>query len=426
MNYTDAFNALRDAYSATGLGVSEDGKELIVNSRRAKYRIHEADIDRYCEYHSDDEKPDTAPNDCSLCGCDYREALVFPDMSRRRSPPFNRRELIVFGEQSNEDTYAEFGPASEVFCNHFRLASGFLERSIDRIKMTRTNIGVSSMNDGEIDIRELLSWPFTIRVHNIGASSVESALTDSTNIIEGCIFDLAYLRGIAVKLGDEWPQFGRERNRHRRGEFEHGEEFRGNELPFPRASLNPDIVRFYIRGAAADDAVTQFLAFYQVSEYFFVRVTDEQLYGKLSRRINDSRFTTTPTHLDRIIHDVLEHDRVTDETEMLKAVIGKYVDERDLIEFITAYEEFLEEKHFTKKRWILGKELQVSLQPGHVFGSVARRVKHIRNALVHSSDRHERTVRHIPQSADSEKLIEVEVPLIKHLSERVIIATAGG
>jgi hypothetical protein len=174
---------------------------------------------------------------------------------------------------------------------------------------------------------------------------------------------------------------------------------------------------------ATDDPANRFLAFYQVLEYYFVAIADEQLYSKLSRRINDPKFSAIPANLDRLIQDVTDHKQVTDELEMLKAVVGRLVDENELIEFVQAYEAYLGDKIYTKRRTIFGEEVEVKLTPGHVVGNIAKTVKTIRNALVHSSDRYERKERYIP-SAGSENMIKREIPLMRFLAEKVIIASA--
>jgi hypothetical protein len=174
---------------------------------------------------------------------------------------------------------------------------------------------------------------------------------------------------------------------------------------------------------SAGDPVNQFLSFYHVLEYFFVTVADAQLYEKLSRRINDPKFSTSSTNLDRIIQDTLTHKRETDETEMLKLVLGKYLDTTELIEFIRAYEEYLDERIYTKKRSLFDETVEVVLDSGHVVSNIAKRVKIIRNALVHSSDRYDRKQIFVPTS-DAEKMIRREVPLIQYIAEKVIIASA--
>ena len=88
------------------------------------------------------------------------------------------------------------------------------------------------------------------------------------------------------------------------------------------------------------------------------------------------------------------HKRENDETEMLKNVMKRYIDENDIIEFINEYEKFLEKKVYTIKRTIFGNEISATtLTSGHVYGNIAKVIKAIRNALVHSCDRYERNDR---------------------------------
>jgi hypothetical protein len=268
-------------------------------------------------------------------------------------------------------------------------------------------------------MQDLLYRPLTVKIHNIGASSVDAAIRRSTPMIDACLFQLAYFRNQVLRLENEWPG-----HRPRARPFRFEEPPSAFQLPLPRVSFEPDLVRFYQRGVAADDAVIQFLSFYHVLEYFFVSVSDEQLYDKLGRRIKDPKFSPTPQQLDRIIQDTLEHKRLSDETEMLKRVLRKFVDETDLLDFIEAYEEYLQDNRLTKKRSVFGETIEIRLQPGHVIGNLAKRLKTIRNALVHSSDRHERKQRYVPGSK-SEEFVEKEIPLIQYLAERVIIASAS-
>ncbi len=67
---------------------------------------------------------------------------------------------------------------------------------------------------------------------------------------------------------------------------------------------------------------------------------------------------------------------------MLKAVIGKFIEEKELIDFIQAYESYLNDKTYTKRRTIFGEDIEVRLTSGHVIGNVAKTIKTIRNALV--------------------------------------------
>ena len=185
---------------------------------------------------------------------------------------------------------------------------------------------------------------WSVKVFNLQENSAEAALKKSGPIVDAFLFELSYMKGITITLQDEWPRYSRARP------FMFRSPTPGYQLPFSRAVFNEDTVRFYQRGMGTDDPLIQFLSFYQVLEYHFLRVTDELLYAKLTRRMNDPRFSATSSSLDRIIQDVVDHKRGTDEIEMLKAVLTKYVDENELMEFLRSYEVYLVKPFYSKKR----------------------------------------------------------------------------
>jgi len=333
----------------------------------------------------------------------------------RKFSMWQKDRLFVFGNPDGESLYVEIGPASKFFIHFFRFDKTYIQNSLGR---TSVLFRQSEMSD----IRNHLYVPITIRIHNIPETSIKAALSHTSPIIESCLFELSYLKHIQVRLSEEWPN--KERRLQKAERFEFGEQIRGNKLSLPTARFNSDIVSFYHLGMSNDIPVLQFLAFYQVLEYYFVSVSDEQLYSKLSRQLKDPKFNTTPQNLDRLIQEVLDHGHITDEVEMLKNVLNKFIDEAELIEFIKAYEDYLGEKPYTKKRDVFGEEIEIKLAKGHVFGNVAKTIKTVRNALVHSSDSYGRSARHIPFSKSTE-IVKREIPLVKFLAERIIIASAA-
>jgi predicted RNA-binding protein YlqC (UPF0109 family) len=265
--------------------------------------------------------------------------------------------------------------------------------------------------------------PVTIKVYNLKASTLESAIQNSTDLIDRCLFSISSLKEIPVELIDEWPI--RRNGDKSSKDFEYGEQYKSNKLPIPKIKLNSVLIRFYQQATNTDIPSLKYLLFYQILEYFFLIVADEQLYNMLSIRINDLKFETTSTNLDKIIQDVTNHKRDNDETEMLKNVLKKFIQEDVLIDFINQYESFFSKKIYTIKREIFGIEISATvLNSGHVFGNISKTIKAIRNALVHSSDRYERNDRYVPYSKIGTQLIQDELPLIKFLAEKVIMASA--
>jgi hypothetical protein len=191
----------------------------------------------------------------------------------------------------------------------------------------------------------------------------------------------------------------------------------------PRSDYDEAVVSYYKVAKASPFPSQSFLAYYHVLEYHFLRVAEDLLHHRLTAMLNDPRFKASRAGLDKLISAVRGQDARSDETELLRNVLNRYVQESDLIEFINRIESKVGEKLYTKKRKIFGEHLEISLREGHALSNAATVLKHVRNAIVHSSDRYNRDECHIPLSS-SEETIEEFIPLVRYFAERVIYGTA--
>ncbi|MFW5708586.1 MAG: hypothetical protein ACOCX5_00055 [Chloroflexota bacterium] len=320
---------------------------------------------------------------------------------------------FMFGEASSDEMYVTVGAASAGFTNHFRFDATYMEICKERMRY------MAGGQASPIDLRQTLYRPPTIQVHNLDAGTADTALRTSQPVVEYCLFELAYLKHLPVGLADEWPA----RRRLEDDSFKFGVPFEGNRLPLPPAEFNTDVIQFYQLGVSSRVPVLQFWAFYQVMEHFFIGASDDDLHDKLSGRLKDPRFRPTPSQLDRVIQDVMDHLAEADEVYMLQRVLEKYVDTEMLIAFIEAYEQYLDDDLYTRRRRVFGEDVQVRLSRDGVMENVARTVLAIRRALVFSSDRFSRTARSISFEQLTE-MIRPEIPLMRFLAERVIIGSA--
>jgi len=416
LEFTEAKETLKQGYMNYGFEfVDESEDQVRLSFRDGIWVISRKDIQEYADFENRRSEFQVAPVECSICSKEYREHVV-SDISHFRRIPLSfrlRERNIIFGEPSSEAIYVEVGSCSKDFTNFFRFERGLLDRIRTRMRWTRTG----ESEDG--DISEVLFKPLTVRVHNLSESSIQNAVKRSSKIIENCLFQLSYLKNIPLWLSEEWPF---KRLSRVRG-FRFGEQLRTQHLPLGEVNFKSDIIRFYQFGMSTNIPELQFLTYYQVLEYHFVSISNEKLYDKLSNRIKDPRFSLSYSNLDRLVQQVIKHRHETDETEMLKNVLNRFVDEKELIEFIEAYEKHLGQNIYSKRHSVFGVSVEVKLQEGHVIGNIAKHIKEIRNALVHSTDRYERKVRHIPFTKTTKK-IEQDIPLMKFLAERVIIASA--
>lgn len=422
MTFAESKETLKENYLKNGfILVDEHEKELYIEFNKEQYIIDEDEIEQFMNSQGMIATLNNFPCESSICSPTYREQIIRRIDANRMRASFAVGREYYFGEPIKDQLHVVINLASPCFVNFFRFNDSYLQICKDRT-LTRsiTSFGSVSKPGEKKRLFEYLYRPRTIQVNNMEEPNIDAAIKHSNELIDSCLFGLTYVKNIPLGLVETFDTGIRPQSKRH---FTFGERDFGNKFPLPNASYRTDLIRFYQFGASSDIPILQFLAFYQILEYFFVSVSDEHLYTKLSARINDFKFRTSPNHLDRVIQDVLEHSRVTDETEMLKNVIKKYIDEDDVIKFIKNYEEHLGDSYYTKKHEIFGVSIEVKLNPGHVVGNIAKLIKTVRNALVHSSDRHERSARHIPFSKSTE-IVEREVPLVRFLAEKIMTATA--
>lgn len=410
MDFKEAKERLKKIFINLKFEIKNEEKEEIVFSIMSRnLKLTKENIENYIQSHKFISKLQNIPVESSICSLDYREQkVVFVD-PRLEHHPYLRRNLIIFGEKLSGKPYIEIGIASNNYVNFF------LENEELIKKFLRPHVKAESLFDS-------FYKPLTIKIFNMNKTNIRDAILYSNSIFEASLFELSYTNNFSLYLSDEisrFPIFGRATF-----SLEESISFRENRK-FPSIFYNSDLIRFYQRGAGTDIPILKFLAFYQVLEYFFIKVSDEKLYLRLSSILNDPLFnSTSSTSFDKLIQEIHSHKKKSDETKNLNLVLKKYINEDDLIEFLKAYQEFLGEKYCNKQKDIFGEKISLSITPGYVFDNVAKLIKTIRNALVHSSDSYERQERHIPFS-ESTEIIKKEIPLVKFLAERVIIQSAS-
>ncbi len=349
----------------------------------------------------------------SFISKNYREELVDGINGTASRMLFWRNEEYVFGSINEDVLYIKINECSDDYIWNKMGNEHFFNYIIDRLRMRR--------GEDSNFINFSKRFFFTMKIFNTSQSSCENNLKYTNGIVDSCIFSFSSLKQNAISVIEKFPQ-------RRRGRDQKEEIFKvytENTFNMPKIKVNPHLLKFYQLVSSTDFESHKFLSFYHILEYFFLSVSDQNLYEKISRRINDPKFRTTPHNLDKLIADINSHKVEYDEAEMLKNVLLKYINEDEVAEFIKDYEMILGENIYTKKKILFGVEIAgTNLQSNHIFGVISKHIKTVRNAIVHSSDRHDRNARFIPYSENSMEIVRNETPLLKFLTEKIIIATA--
>ncbi|WP_299436539.1 hypothetical protein [uncultured Maribacter sp.] len=197
-----------------------------------------------------------------------------------------------------------------------------------------------------------------------------------------------------------------------------------NDFSIPKSNYEDDLVGFYKVAKSSIFPTQSFLSYYHILEYNFLKVSDEELFNKTKGVINSTTFNASYDNVNRLLSILQKHERNLDETSMLKRVLTKFIDEEEFIQFIIEIENNAKEKIFSKpKEPIFGERIPLKLEEGHAISNVSKIIKHIRNSLVHSSDKYTREECVIPFS-ESESIVIKYIPILKFLAEKVIYANA--
>jgi hypothetical protein len=271
--------------------------------------------------------------------------------------------------------------------------------------------------DGYIHLHkfdDILVIPTTARYTTPRKIDADLLLKRATKAIKGSLFSLSY------NLGESWEL------RERIQSIEASIFIAPLEPDYkiPKSSYSDDLVTFYKVARSSVFPNQEFLSYYHILEYHFLRVSDEILHTNVKSLINSPSFNTSYGNVNKLVSVVKKNDSSSDETEMLKSVIKKYIDEDDLIEHIKLIEKKAGKAIYTDtKNKVFGENISIRLDKGHVIGTAAKVIKQVRNALVHSSDKYNREDCFIPFS-ETESVVINHIPLIKFVAEKIIFATA--
>lgn len=200
-------------------------------------------------------------------------------------------------------------------------------------------------------------------------------------------------------------------------------EYPDTDASIPRVTYDKNVANYYMVARSSPFPSQSFLAYYHVLEYYFLKVSEDALHHQLRAVINKTSFKSNTDGIDKLISLVRKQSNQDNETEMLRKVLQRFVDEGDFIIYINRIEAEHGEKLYTKRRTIFGEQMNISLTEGHALSNTANVLKHVRNAIVHSSDRYKREECHIPLS-DTEDTIEEFIPIVRFFAEQVIFGTA--
>lgn len=335
----------------------------------------------------------------------------------------NSRQVILSGifrrdkeeielEDKNQHIKVNIGPISARFLlaildKSDRRQINLLRR---RVFSTQRMIDRSSSEDSP-HLREIFGRIFTVKVMISEEYRGKSKESNLKSIAEAALFNISYARGIGLGLSRSW-----ERNYYRLGIR------RDQDIQFPQITYNSDLLAYYHLALSSDSSILAYLSLYKILEYFYLSTSESVLHKRIRDKLISPSFShKQATQLRELASIIRKFDQKMDEQKMLVNVIEQHFMPDEIINWINEHEA-QNGQYYTTQQAILGLQHKVDLNDGQIAPSIAKRIYHVRNALVHNKEGD--LPRFIPFTSQDDTLNK-ELPLILHLAETLIIKTGS-
>ena len=235
-------------------------------------------------------------------------------------------------------------------------------------------------------------------------------VTKLRQIAEAGLFHFSYGNSICFNLASKF-----ERDHYRLGQR------RRQEVQFPRRIYNSELLSYYNLALSSDSLLLGYIALYKILEYFFPIAAENTLHKRMTEKLITPDFShTKPKQLRELAKIIRQFDQRMDEQKMLVTVIDTYFSPNEIIDWVNEHEKLTKEKYYTLSQKILGETFVLDMNPDKLSSSLAKRIYHTRNVLVHNKE--DEPYRFIPFTGQEENLTK-EIPIVLFLVEKLIIKT---
>lgn len=257
------------------------------------------------------------------------------------------------------------------------------------------------------DFRRLFPRMLTVRVETSDDDEWAGKHSKLRSLAEAMLFHVTYAEGIGLTLTGSW-----ERDYYRLGLR------RNSELQFPLRIYNHELLAYYSLAFGTDSLLLAYIALYKILEYFFTASSEKPLLCGIAAKLVEPDFSyTKEKKLRELTKIIRSHDAKFNERRLLQAVLEDHLNIAEVRDWITEFDK-QNSAYFTTERNVFAKDMKVDISDDELFPTIATRIYHIRNVLVHNKEGED--ARFIPFSGQ-EKDLRKEIPLLLYLAERLII-----
>ncbi|WP_405942245.1 hypothetical protein [Streptomyces sp. NBC_00207] len=264
--------------------------------------------------------------------------------------------------------------------------------------------------------------PAVLRLGDVDVTRHDEALQLLARVSDALFFELDLCFDVPLKLAT-----ARDRIRRRRRRFVSRGGVPGGAVKAPRAAYSEKPLSLYWYGRASTGIpLLEFLAYYQVLEYYFPSYGRRDVLDRLRHELRDPRFEIEDdAHLSRVLMLASQSGKgFGSERDQLKATIKGSVTEEHLKEFMGSDADFA--GHFEGKALKDVARIDLKDRRSDLLNQVANRVYDIRCRIVHTKEDGGESAAEIllPFSKEAESL-GPDVELVKFLAQKCLIAGAS-
>ncbi|MCU7917130.1 MAG: hypothetical protein KZQ95_02085 [Candidatus Thiodiazotropha sp. (ex Epidulcina cf. delphinae)] len=284
------------------------------------------------------------------------------------------------------------------------------------------------LGEASNSLRLLARGPFgrhgalSIRVTGLNINQHNRSLEILKKLTDSLFFQLDLQDGFALTLVRDRRHTRRLGHRPRRGPPER------IELEFPKIEFDegPSSLYWYARSALGMPLL-QFLAFYQVIEYYYPTYSQEEARRRIRTILKDPTFRTDrDADIGKVLTAVSGHGRgFGDERSQLRATINACVDANNLREFLTEEEERTD-FFCAKQKGLTDHKLPINNRDADLRSPVADLIYDIRCKIVHTKGESEdgEVELLLPFSKEAE-LLFYDIELMQYVARKVLIAAGA-
>lgn len=282
------------------------------------------------------------------------------------------------------------------------------------------HIEISTASDVFITLSKLPSFPrLTLKLTGCHVTTHDSALALLNKTAGSILFQLDLLTDLPLILERERRRITNGRSSKRKANL-------AKELQYPKNQFdNAPLSLYWYARSATGIPLLQFLAFYQVIEFYFPIYSRSEAQRKLKAILKDPTFRgdrdTDIAKLLAAVH-VSRSGAFGDERSQLRATLAECVDPDLLRQYFEA-DSNRKDFFLTKAKSLPYHKIPLGSSSTDLRNDVADRVYDIRCKIVHTkSDSRDGSVELLlPYSQEAEQL-SFDIDLIQYLAQRVLVA----